>query len=364
MTKKKIQTHETLTGEVLEYPEPSPEVAAFLDRVVALANDPRVTHDELVGLIYGPDNPILDQTMFEGKGAVTREVFANPLYHFLLDWLGRKREQAGQLDMHSAQDEASLTVAEAAAELGISSSAVRQAIHAHRLPAIKKGRSWMLAPADVAAYDTAPRGPQAGPRLKVKFGSIKGKSFRVKIPGLEVTSKKDGISEGVVENFREGAVAFSGERNNRMFVIEPSEAQNEFTWGPFYIRGRYRVTEKVNRAGEASHRFSHFVPRRTKEDRDHRRAVLLELAADFGQDEGTLQAIRDWDGDGLSIVRDFGDNPDDHQHLDLRYWEGGDLTTTQAKALKRKLRAAGVDFGSARLANEFELVRNRIPDNE
>ncbi|MEQ9322447.1 MAG: hypothetical protein RIF41_24995, partial [Polyangiaceae bacterium] len=242
------------------------------------------------------------------------------------------------------------------------SSAVRQAIRDRRLPAIKKGRAWMLAPADVANFETAPRGPQGAPRLEVRFGSIKGKSFRVKIPGLEVTSKKDGIIEGTVETFREGAVAFSGERNNRMFVIEPSEALNEFTWGPFYIRGRYRVVEKINRAGEASDRFLRFVPRRTREDREHRRSVLLELAAEFGQDQGTIDAIREWDGDGLSIVRDYGDNPNDQHHLDLRYWEGGDLTASQAKALKRKLRAAGVDFGSARLASEFELVRNRPAD--
>lgn len=45
-----------------------------------------------------------------------------------------------------------LTVAEAAATLGIAPSSVRHAIRAGRLEARKAGRDWWLRPADVLAY--------------------------------------------------------------------------------------------------------------------------------------------------------------------------------------------------------------------
>ncbi len=45
-----------------------------------------------------------------------------------------------------------LTVAEAAAELGIDTSSVRHAILSERLAAQKAGRDWLLRPEDVAAY--------------------------------------------------------------------------------------------------------------------------------------------------------------------------------------------------------------------
>lgn len=257
---KRIRTHETLEGDVVRYEEPAPEVARFLDRVVALANDPRVTEDELVELIYSTENPILDHTLFEGRGAVTREVFEDPLYRVLTDWLGRKRVQLGRLDMGTVRAAATLSVAEAAAEIGVTPSAVRQAIQARRLAAVKVGRAWRLDPRDVAAFEPAPRGPEASPALELRIGNVEGKSFRIKIPGFEETARKGRVVDGTVRSFRRGAIAFSGQRTNRMFVIEPSEASNEFRWGPFYVRGRYQVVRKINDAKEASQAFKAFEP--------------------------------------------------------------------------------------------------------
>ena len=57
-----------------------------------------------------------------------------------------------------------LTVAEAAAELGVDTSSVRHAILSERLAAQKAGRDWLLRPEDVTAYKMKRR--KSGRRYK------------------------------------------------------------------------------------------------------------------------------------------------------------------------------------------------------
>jgi excisionase family DNA binding protein len=52
--------------------------------------------------------------------------------------------------------------ADAAARLGVTTAAVRQAIHDGRLPAVFRRGRWWLRPADVAAYRVG--GHRSGPR--------------------------------------------------------------------------------------------------------------------------------------------------------------------------------------------------------
>jgi excisionase family DNA binding protein len=161
--------------------------------------------------------------------------------------------------MNAVRATATMTVAEAAAELGITPGAVRQAIQAQRIAAVKVGAAWRLDSHDVAAFKPAPRGPEAAPVLEMRIGNVEGKSFRAKVPGFEETGRKGRIVTGVVRSFRGGAIAFSGEKTNRMFVLEPAEAMNEFRWGPFFVRGRYKVARKVNDPKEAAEAFRAFA---------------------------------------------------------------------------------------------------------
>jgi len=272
----KIDKHNTITGETLEYPRPSKAVAAFLARVVDGANDPNVSEAELTALVYGKENPLLDQTMFPHHGAVTVAVFADPVYHVMLDLLGRKRVQAGTLDLGAVSAASTMTITEAAAELGVTSSAVRQAIHAHRLPAIKRGGSYLLDPRDVASFRVMRRGPkprgereeavgkapapeEREPDLRLRIGNKPGGSFRVKVDGFEVTGKEGKVVDGVVREFRgRAAIAFSGKDSNRMMVLEPAEEEESFEIGGFYVRGKFRVVEKVNNPREAAERWKGF----------------------------------------------------------------------------------------------------------
>lgn len=268
-----IESHTTITGETVEYPRPTAEVARFLSRLRAAAEDPRVSENELVQLMYGRENPILDQTLLPGRGMVTTAVFADPLYRVMLDLLDAKRVQVGTLDPVRASDSYTMTVSEAAERLKMSTSAVRQAIKAGRLAAWKKGGVHMLDPHSVATYrdHVARRGPRsereasegAEPALRVRMGNRPGASFRVKAPGLEVvsTTKLEGggkVIEATVPRFARAAIAFSGKEMNRAFFLVPADEENSFTFDAFEIRGRYRVAEKINDAVKASKAFKAF----------------------------------------------------------------------------------------------------------
>lgn len=268
MTKRRpLERHTTMAGEVLEYPRPGPELEAFLGRVRAAVEDPRVSEGELVELIYGRENPLLDHTIFEDRGAVTLEVFEDPVYHVMLDLLDAKRVQAGSLDPERAAARYTMTVSEAAAALEMTPSAVRQAIASKRLAAWKPGNEYLLDPHSVATYrdHVKRRGPRAEPALRIRMGNRPGASFRVKAPGLEEASrtKIEGggkLIEATVPRFARAAIAFSGKSVNRMFVLEPATEANSFEFEGFEVVGRYRVAEKINSPEEASKRFRAFRP--------------------------------------------------------------------------------------------------------
>jgi excisionase family DNA binding protein len=258
------EQHTTVAGEVIEYERPCDELARFLSRIVAATNDPGVSEQELVDLVYGPGNPLLDQTIFEGRGAVTKEVFADPLYHVMLDLLDQKRVRARALDPARALAEFTMTVTEVAMRLEMSDSAVRQAIKAKHLAAIKRGKSYLVDRRSVATYrnHVVRRGPRPQPALRVRMGTHRGASFRVKAPSLEVIETKtlDGgeLMQAIVSRFERAAIAFSREATSRMFVLEPSEKSSRFDFDDFGITGKYRIVEKINNPERASLAFRSF----------------------------------------------------------------------------------------------------------
>lgn len=256
------------------------------------AHDPTVTEAALTELIYGKENPLLDQSIFPGRGAVTKITLANPVYHVMLDLLDAKRVQAGTLSKPAAEAAFTMTVSEAAETLGITPGAVRQALDAKRLAGVKRGPSYFLDPRSVATYRdrVVRRGPEAKheleasivpidprsgsgktrdvlPALLARIGNVEGKSFRLKVDGFTETSRPDGhVVEGVVQSFERAAIAFAGTEGLRMFVIEPGPDENEFAFGPFFIRGNYRVVQKINNARDAAAKWADFRSKKAATD--------------------------------------------------------------------------------------------------
>ena len=260
---RSTERYTTIAGGVLEYPTPALEVAQFLARVHDAAQDPRLTEPELTELIYSLENPLLDRTIFPGRGAVTADVYKDPVYHVMLDLLQAKRVQMGTLRPDDAGDRYTLSVSEVARELELTPDAVRKAIHAGHLDAKQRGNAWLLNPSSVATYRerVVRRGPRAEPALTARIGNEPGSSFRLKAPKFVETARVDKrVIDGYVPHFERVAIAFSGKESNRMFVLEPSDEENEYTIGRFFVRGRFAIVEKINHPERASQAFRAFKP--------------------------------------------------------------------------------------------------------
>ena len=185
-----------LSGEIVGFPEPTPEVGAFLARAKAAAADPSVSVAGMVELVYGPENPLLDRFLVPGRPMVTRAVFDNPIFQVLTDLIGVKRVQLGELDMGKVAEDYTMTVGEAAEQLGITPAAVRLAITANKLDGMKRNGEWYIRPAGVAAYKVSNRGrkrvePSSGPALvRGVIGSEPGHSLLLRV--FDVKFEREG----------------------------------------------------------------------------------------------------------------------------------------------------------------------------
>jgi len=122
------RTHETLSGHTIEYPDPDAKLDRFLKRARDLLDDRKATEDDLIVLIYGDENPILDRALFPERGMVTKEVLENPVYAVLQDLLGRKRAAIKGQTAEQLGKAFTITVAEAAEQAGVTEDAINRGI--------------------------------------------------------------------------------------------------------------------------------------------------------------------------------------------------------------------------------------------
>lgn len=256
----------TTLGETIEYPKPRPDVSAFLTRAKEAAEDPAVSEAELITLIYGPDNPILEQGRFPGRGAVTKEVLANPIYHVLQDLLQHKRITLGHVSAEQLLSSFSLTVSEAAKKLGISQAAIRKAIAANHLSATKRPNGYLIDPRSVDSYRSrvTKRGLDKGPDLRARVGSAPGTSVRLKVEGEKVVDRsKDGAARFVdleAAEFHEAALACSDEEQSLFLRVAPAVRKSRFDFGPFWLEGKFKIVEREEEPKKAVRRFREFSP--------------------------------------------------------------------------------------------------------
>lgn len=257
--------HLTLSNKEIEY-ELTPELAAFVDRVRTLAAAKRTTDADLVGLIYSKENPILDHSLFPERGAVTREVLDNPVYHVLCDLLARKRLELEGVDVEVLASRYTVTVSEAAEMLGIHPSAVRQAIDARRLASWKKDGKHFLNPDHFASFRLGNGGPKKraeptiGQTLVVRMGNVEGSSVRISALGSEVFGVRDvghilrgDVAPSWTKVFVIATHTRGAQKTVRYFELAPSHEAAELKIGDeFYVRGGFRIVRKTNNATEAN----------------------------------------------------------------------------------------------------------------
>lgn len=263
-------TYTTLSGHTIEYDAPA-DVVSFVARLQKLAAGD-ATEDQLIALVYCLDNPLMDKAAIPGRGAVTQRVLDDPAYRVMTDILFRKHVAENGIDVGQLAVAYTLTASEAAERLGVSRSAVHQAIDAGRLAAwVKDGRPY-INPASLATFKLSPRGPKSKvPRastepLNVHAGSFDGKSLHVKhaghgelSPARTPRSGEIGQTALVAPWRRVGVITSAGTRA-RFTVLEPADEENAITYGAFSVRGKFRIVETVNNAKEAGEAFKVFEP--------------------------------------------------------------------------------------------------------
>ena len=157
-----MRTYQMITGRTLDLSGTKASAMAFLERLKAMTA--ASTHDQMIALAYGTENPIMDRNAIPGRGAVTAEILGTPVYRAMTDILFRKQMAERGTSVEELANHFTLTPAEAAARLGVHVSAVRQAIDAGRLGAWMKGGRVFINPRSLATFRLSPRGPKAKQR--------------------------------------------------------------------------------------------------------------------------------------------------------------------------------------------------------
>jgi excisionase family DNA binding protein len=259
-----MPVHVTLSGHEIRY-EAGPELAGFLERARSLAENPGATSKDLLALVYGQGNPLLDRSHLREHGVVTAAVLDQPAFQVLQDLILRKDLRERGIEVETVAARFTMTVAEAAERLGVHVSAVSKAIHAGRLGSWVKGREgpgrsrqFYLDPDGLGAL--GPVGRRGSPPkdlapLMYRVGAEKGAVLRLRYARERGDTVDVGLSavpiEGVVQRWRRVAVLRGRQGKLRMLVIQPGRDDREIARGSLYVRGRFDVIEKVDESGAA-----------------------------------------------------------------------------------------------------------------
>ena len=101
-----MEHYTTTTGEVIALAALTPDAEAFLRRAVAATHDPSVSEAELVSLIFGLENPVLDRSMLPGRAVVTNALRTSALYVVFMDLLSVKSSSGGACGMDEDEEDA------------------------------------------------------------------------------------------------------------------------------------------------------------------------------------------------------------------------------------------------------------------
>ena len=151
----------TVYNRTIDWSDPSPAEEAFLNQLEAALGDDRVTPEQMLALVYGPENPMLDHDIYPGQPLVTKATLDNLLFKVCIDYLTRKDLRLGRLDLEEIHAAYTVDVPTAAEQLGVSPQAVRAGIDSFKYNALFARGQWWMRPETVASL----RLSRAGGRL-------------------------------------------------------------------------------------------------------------------------------------------------------------------------------------------------------
>lgn len=252
----------TLNGQAIDISSLTNDERSFLARALEAVENANVTKDDMLALIYGDDNPILDREFIPGRPMVTPKVLAHPAYHVLTDLLDQKRIKLGQLDLAAAQAAYTIDVPTAALQLGITQQAIRTAIDARKLSAVLRNGQWWIHPQALTTYEVSKRGRPGKPDNLVRYviGSAAGMSFSLKCDGSIQRSAKIGnkTTGYLLPGWKRAIVRTTTEQGTRAFLIEPTTDIETIPLGEFQISGGFKIVKKYNATPAAATAWKEF----------------------------------------------------------------------------------------------------------
>lgn len=249
----------TLSGNEVIYDEPSPEVAAFIKRAQALLENKKSTENDLITLVYGPENPILSRhPLFPNRGYVTREALENPIYLVLADMVVQKHAQRERVDISKLSDRYSLTIPEAFRRIKVTDTTIRKAIASGRLSTFRRNGKYFLDPAEVDALIFGERGSVVCEPLEVAAGGRPRLFLHVRIGQHEAFGAGTELQSATFKRWRKVGVLSGNASGIRMFVIEPAEEKEAIRLGKYHVEGHFRIVDKVNNSAAARKAWKEF----------------------------------------------------------------------------------------------------------
>ena len=274
-----MKTYTLLNGQTIELGELSPQLADFLAVAEDKVDDPSVSSMDLVELLWSDRNPLLEAPgLSPGRGLVTDAVLKKPAYRVLWDMESRKRIAEGRLDPEAATSEFQVSVADAAHQLGITTSAVRQAIAAGRLQSRKLGgKAHWLRQSDVDNLRVRGQ-PQRTEAVQLRMGSDgAGRSLSVRFDAGAVLTRSGREDQVVVAELAAWSVlaikAAGPDGNVRYFELRPAENGFEVLHhGPLLrVQGPFEIAVKENNRQRAQAAWKTFLAAHPPAGRSHTR---------------------------------------------------------------------------------------------
>lgn len=142
----------TISGHRITFEEPSADLKGFLEAIIGDAHDVVIDEAYFIAEVFAADNPIMGEGIIPERPVITRETIRHPLYRVFLDLIDRKHIAQHGIDVNELAAGFSMSITEAAAELDLHVSTVRQLVTTFRLPSWYRGGAYWLRPETVRVY--------------------------------------------------------------------------------------------------------------------------------------------------------------------------------------------------------------------
>ena len=150
--------HVEISGRVVRFSAPSPDVLSFLQRVRNLADAPETAAESVRALVFGPENPILARHPTLPGAYPDASSVREPAYWVCVDFVLRAEARDAGVSFENAGAPFTTTMAAAARQLNRVQSAIANAVSNRTLHSwVRQGRQYLL-PDEVAAYSVPRRG--------------------------------------------------------------------------------------------------------------------------------------------------------------------------------------------------------------